>query len=90
MKLLWTDQGWEDYTHWQNTDAKMVKRINEVIRDTRRDPLQGMGKPEPLRNEMSGWWSRRINEEHRMVYRVTGSGAAQALEIGSCRFHYKR
>jgi toxin YoeB len=88
VKLLWTDRGWVDYTYWQETDLKMVTRINEMIRDMRRGPFQGIGKPEPLRNEMSGWWSRRITQEHRLVYRVTGSGEAQAIEIAACRFHY--
>lgn len=88
MKLLWTARGWEDYLHWQDTDGKMLARINDMIRDARRSPFSGIGKPEPLRNEMSGWWSRRINHEHRLVYRVTGSGETQALEIAACRFHY--
>jgi toxin YoeB len=90
VKLLWTDRGWDDYAHWLNADVKIVKRINELIRDTRRNPFQGIGKPEPLRNEMAGWWSRRITEEHRLVYRVSRSGDAQALEIASCRLHYRR
>lgn len=90
MKLLWTAKGWEDYLYWQGTDAKMMTRINELIRDTQRSPFAGIGKPEPLRNEMSGWWSRRINHEHRLVYRVIGSGDARALEISACRFHYAR
>jgi toxin YoeB len=68
----------------------MVERINGLIKDARRSPFRGLGKPEPLRNEMSGWWSRRITHEHRLVYRVTGSGDAQALEIAACRFHYQR
>lgn len=90
MKLLWTAKGWEDYLYWQSTDAKIMSRINELIRDTLRSPFAGVGKPEPLRNEMSGWWSRRINHEHRLVYRVTGSGDTQVLEIAACRFHYNR
>lgn len=90
MKLLWTENGWNDYTHWQDVDPKMISRVNEIIRDTRRSPFKGIGKPEPLRNEMSGWWSRRITDEHRLVYRVTGTGETQALEIASCRFHYRR
>lgn len=89
MKLLWTENGWNDYTHWQDVDPKMISRVNEIIRDTRRSPFKGIGKPEPLRNEMSGWWSRRITDEHRLVYRVTGTGETQALEIASCRFHYR-
>jgi toxin YoeB len=88
VKLLWTDRGWTDYTYWQDIDVKMLKRINEMIRDMRRSPFQGIGKPEPLRNDMSGWWSRRLTQEHRIVYRVTGSGETQAIEIAACRFHY--
>lgn len=90
MKVLWTAKGWEDYLYWQETDAKILVRINELIRDTRRSPFAGIGKPEPLRNEMSGWWSRRVNHEHRLVYRVIGTGENQALEIVACRFHYHR
>lgn len=90
MKLLWTAQGWDDYLYWQGVDGKMIVRINELIRDSRRNPFQGIGRPEPLRNEMSGWWSRRIDREHRLVYRVTGTGEAQAIEISGCRFHYGR
>ena len=90
MNLLWTDRGWNDYMHWQGVDSKMVSRINEIVRDTRRSPFKGIGKPEPLRNEMSGWWSRRITDEHRLVYRVSGAGDNQALQIASCRFHYGR
>ncbi|CAI2935833.1 Txe/YoeB family addiction module toxin [Aminobacter niigataensis] len=90
MKVLWTAKGREDYLYWQETDAKILVRINELIRDTRRSPFAGIGKPEPLRNEMSGWWSRRVNHEHRLVYRVIGTGENQALEIVACRFHYHR
>lgn len=90
MKLLWTARGWEDYLYWQGADAKIVARINELVRDARRNPFAGIGKPEPLRNEMSGWWSRRINHEHRLIYRVTATGETQALEISACRFHYDR
>jgi len=74
---------------WQENDPKIASRINELIRDTMRSPFHGLGKPEPLRNELAGWWSRRINEEHRLVYQVTGKGSTQALEIASCRFHYR-
>ncbi|PSJ62550.1 Txe/YoeB family addiction module toxin [Kumtagia ephedrae] len=90
MKLLWTRQGWDDYLYWQGVDAKMVSRINELIRDMRRSLFQGIGKPEPLRNELSGWWARRITQEHRIVYRVTGSGEAQAIEVTGCPFRYLR
>lgn len=67
----------------------MVRRINDMVRDALRHPFAGIGKPEPLRNEMTGWWSRRITREHRLIYRVTGKNEAQALEIASCRFHYR-
>lgn len=90
MKLLWTEQGWEDYCYWQETNAKILARINELLRDASRHPFQGIGKPEPLRNDMAGWWSRRITQEHRLVYRVSGSAGNQALEIATCRFHYGR
>lgn len=89
MKLLWTEQGWEDYSHWQQTDQAMIGKINALIKDTLRSPSRGLGKPEPLRRDMSGWWSRRITGEHRLIYGVGGSGNAQALEIAACRFHYK-
>lgn len=88
MKLLWTEQAWADYTYWQEADRKILARLNDLIRDTARSPFGGIGKPEPLRNEMTGWWSRRITREHRLVYRVSGQREAQALEIAACRFHY--
>ncbi len=88
MKLLWTAEGWADYLYWQSTDPAVLKRINAIITETQRHPFKGIGKPEPLRNELSGWWSRRITQEHRLVYRATGQGAAQALEVIKCRFHY--
>jgi toxin YoeB len=89
VKLLWTPTGWQQYQHWQQADPKLLLRINELIRDAMRNPFQGLGKPEPLRNELSGWWSRRISEEHRLVYRVTGKGDQQVLEIAYCRYHYR-
>lgn len=90
MNLLWTARGWDDCLHWQSTDHKMVRRVNESIRDTLRHPFIGVGKPEPLRGDMGGWWSRRLTQEHRLVYRVTGKGDDQTLEIAACRFHYGR
>jgi len=90
VKLPWTEQGWDDYLYWQEHDSDFIQKINVLIKDTRRSPFQGLGKPEPLRNEMAGWWSRRIDREHRLIYRVTGKGEAQALEIAACRFHYGR
>jgi toxin YoeB len=90
VKLQWTEQGWDDYLYWQSNDVDMVAKINVMIKDARRSPFRGLGKPEPLRNDMAGWWSRRLTQEHRLVYRVTGKGDAQALEIAACRFHYGR
>lgn len=90
MKLVFSGPSWSDYVFWQENDPTLLKRLNALISDTMRNPFQGIGKPEALRYEMSGWWSRRLSEEHRLVYRLSGSGASQALEIASCRFHYKR
>lgn len=87
MKLTWVEQGWEDYVYWQ-TDRRMLKRINAVIRDIQRSPFQGVAKPEPLSRDLKGWWSRRIDEEHRLVYRIVGKDDARALEILQCRYHY--
>ena len=89
MKVQFTDVGWDDYLYWQSTDPDLIKRINELIRDTRRSPFSGIGKPEPLVGQLKGWWSRRITREHRFIYRVSGQGEAQALEIAACRHHYK-
>jgi len=90
MKLLWSDDGWEDYLYWQQTDQRMLRRINGLISDIRRSPFAGIGKPEPLRGKLSGWWSRRIAGEHRLVYRAVGTGDEQRVEIVMCRFHYAR
>lgn len=88
MKLVFSDQAWADYLHWQATDGKIHLRLNEMIKQTMRTPFQGVGKPEPLKGDLSGWWSRRITKEDRMVYRLAGKGAAQALELAQLRFHY--
>ena len=85
LELLFTEPGWRDYLYWQRTDRRMVKRINALIRDTLRSPLQGIGKPEPLRHELQGCWSRRIDAEHRLVYEVDD----QQLRIIACRYHYQ-
>jgi len=87
MKLLWTDQAWEEYLYWQKMDPKTLQAINDIIKDIRRDPFKGLGKPEPLKHNLAGWWSRRITREHRLVYRVSGTGAAQCVEIAQCRNH---
>lgn len=88
MDLIFSLQAWEDYTYWQEADKRQVKRINALIRDCMRSPFVGLGKPEALRANLQGWWSRRIDEEHRLVYRVAGSADAQRLEIVQCRLHY--
>lgn len=79
-----------DYQHWVEGDRALLARLNVLIADVRRSPFVGIGKPEPLRGEFSGWWSRRIDREHRLVYRVTGQGEEQTLVIAACRFHYGR
>ena len=88
MRLIFTSAAWTNYVQWQTEDAAVSARINLLIDECLRHPFTGTGKPEPLKRNLSGWWSRRINREHRLVYRVTGKGDAQALEILSCRFHY--
>ncbi|MBE7566530.1 Txe/YoeB family addiction module toxin [Acidithiobacillus thiooxidans] len=84
MKLVFADETWEDYLFWQKQDRKMIERINKLIRETQREPFGGIGKPEPLKHAFSGFWSRRITDEHRMVYRVEGD----QLQIAQLRFHY--
>lgn len=84
MKILFADKAWEDYLHWQSNDPQILKRVNELIKDIQRSPYKGIGKPEPLRHALSGYWSRRITDEHRLVYRVESS----TLLIAQMRFHY--
>ena len=84
MKLVFSDEAWEDYLYWQKQDRKMVERINKLIHEVKRDPYSGVGKPEPLKHALSGFWSRRITDEHRMVYRVEGA----TLQIAQLRYHY--
>ncbi len=88
MKLVFAERAWEDYVHWQTTDRNTLDRLNTLMREGLRTPFQGIGKPEPLRGDLQGWWSRRITVEDRLVYRVSGKGAAQSLEIAQCRYHY--
>jgi toxin YoeB len=88
MKLIWAGGAWEDYVHWQSNDSEMVAKINVLLKEIRRTPFHGTGKPEPLRGKLQGWWSRRIVGEHRLVYRIRGSGEEQAAEILACRYHY--
>ena len=84
MKLTFSDEAWEDYLHWQRQDCRMVERINKLIKEVQRDPFAGVGKPEPLKHALSGFWSRRITDEHRMVYRMADGD----LQIAQLRFHY--
>lgn len=89
MKLIFSDNAWEDYLWWQSPgNEKGLARINELIKATRRIPFKGIGKPEPLKGDLSGWRSRRITGEHRFVYRVSGTGEAQALAIAQLRYQY--
>ena len=89
MKIGFTPLGWDHYLYWQANDAKMTGRINALLQDMRRSPFTGLGKPEPLRENWAGWWSRRIDGEHRLIYRVVGKGDDQRLEVSQCCFHYK-
>lgn len=84
MTLLWTQIAWNDYLHWQKYDKKILNKINELIKVTQRTPFEGIGKPEPLKFDLKGKWSRRINDEHRLVYEY----ADETLTILQCRYHY--
>jgi toxin YoeB len=84
--LAWTQEAWKDYVYWQGQDKKTLKRINKLISDTRRNPFEGIGKPEPLKENLSGFWSRRIDESNRLVYIVDNN----RLTIISCRYHYEK
>lgn len=84
MRIEWAEQAWEDYLYWQQTNKANVKRIHALIKDIRRDPFSGTGKPEPLKHHLSGFWSRRIDDEHRLIYTVEGD----CLKIAQCRYHY--
>lgn len=84
MKKIWFDEAWNDYLYWQMEDRKTLKRINALLKDIERGYFDGIGKPEPLKGELSGFWSRRIDESNRFVYRISGD----VLEILSCRGHY--
>jgi toxin YoeB len=84
MKLIFSEQAWQDYLHWQKADRKMLERINVLIKEISRSPFEGIGKPEPLKNALSGYWSRRINDEHRIVYKI----ADGSMLIAQLRYHY--
>jgi len=84
MKLIFVDESWEDYLYWQKTDRKILDRINNLVKDISRNPNTGLGKSEPLKYKYQGYWSRRITEEHRLIYRVVND----EIHIAKCRFHY--
>jgi len=84
LKLVFAERAWEDYLYWQGTDRKVLARINNLIREIQREPFSGIGKPEPLRHALKGYWSRRITEEHRIVYKVE----EDAVLLAQLRFHY--
>ncbi|WP_082820184.1 Txe/YoeB family addiction module toxin [Desulfuromonas sp. DDH964] len=84
MKLIFSENSWEDYQYWVQTDQKILKRVNALIQDIQRSPLSGIGKPEPLKHGLSGYWSRRINDEHRIVYKIVND----SIFIAQVRYHY--
>ena len=84
MILGWTQEAWEDYLYWQKTDKQLLKRVNTLIKDIQRAPYEGIGKPEPLKFDLTGYWSRRIDKEHRLVYTVQGEN----IILTMCRYHY--
>jgi len=90
VNVLFHRLGWEDYQHWAAHDRQTLRKLNTLIEQCRRDPFKGPGKPEPLKGEWRGCWSRRINQSDRLVYRDVGAGSDQRLEIIQCRFHYDR
>lgn len=86
MNILFSGRGWEDYLHWQQFDRKILKKVNQLLQDiSRDDPYQGIGKPEPLKHAFSGYWARRITDEHRLVYRISDN----TIEIAQARYHYQ-
>jgi toxin YoeB len=84
MKITFSDQAWEDYVYWQQTDKNLVKKVNKLIKEIKRTPFEGTGKPEPLKHNLAGFWSRRITEEHRLVYEIS----EDSILVASCRYHY--
>jgi len=85
VNILFSERAWDDYTHWQSVDKRMIKKINLLLQDIGRDdPFEGVGKPEPLKHAFSGYWSRRINDEHRLIYRVVDD----VVEVAQARYHY--
>jgi toxin YoeB len=90
VNVVWTWNAWNDYASWQASDPERAEKINALIKDIARNPFNGLGKPEPLKGEFSGFWSRRINSEHRLIYSVSGKNEDKRLEIVQCREHYAK
>lgn len=88
MQIAFTDHAWADYTYWQASDTDTLEKINDLIREIKREPFKGVGKPEPIKGNLGGYWSRRITGEHRLVYRISGAKQNQVLTIIQARFHY--
>ena len=84
MNLIFSSKAWDEYLYWQKTDKKILKRINTIIKDIQRSPFEGIGKPEPLKHNLSGYWSRRINDQHRLIYKVEKDG----IKIAQLKYHY--
>jgi toxin YoeB len=88
MNLKFTPHAWEDYEYWLNNDLEIAQKVHSLLKDIKRSPFKGLGKPEPLKNDLKGYWSRRITESDRLVYKVQGTGDQQECIIIQCRFHY--
>jgi toxin YoeB len=88
LRVHFTDHGWDEYIYWSRTDPEIHSRLNDLIDNARRTPLQGIGKPEPLKGDLAGFWSRRITREHRLVSAVEGKGDSQCIIVVQCRYHY--
>jgi len=88
LRLVFSTQAWDDYQYWIANNPDVLRRLNALIRECQRTPFKGTGKPEPLKGDLKGWWSRRLTLEDRLVYRVSGSGADRTLAIAQCRLHY--
>ncbi|MEW6342011.1 MAG: Txe/YoeB family addiction module toxin [Paraburkholderia sp.] len=84
LNIMWTAEAWDDYVYWQGQDKKTLKRINQLVKDVQRTPFEGIGKPEPLKANLTGFWSRRIDDTNRLVYEITST----QINIVSCRYHY--
>jgi toxin YoeB len=90
VNIVWSWNAWEDYVAWQSADPEITKKINALIKEIARDHFSGLGKPEPLKGDLQGFWSRRITAEHRLIYRVAGTGPEKHIDIAQCRFHYRK